>query len=57
MKKIEILILEVIFVFEWNLKYKNMEINNEKIDFFRRFANKFENELKYIDNERISYKI
>lgn len=49
MKKIiQKLISEIVFVLKWNFKYKNMVINEEKLKFFRRFANRFNNELNYL---------
>lgn len=54
MKKIlKKLIMEITFVLKWNFKYKNMKLNAEKRNFFRSFADKFENELKYLENEKI----
>lgn len=48
MKKIKILISEVIFVFKWEFVYKNMKFCLEKYRFFLKFADKFRNELDYI---------
>lgn len=45
---IQKLISEIVFVFKWNLKFKNQEINEEKLKFFRKFADKFKNELNYL---------